>query len=253
MLGHSRAPLKCPVAAGQEETISMGEARTAFAIGMIIAAVLATAAPAARAAEGDWYVSAFGGGMFLEDAHNRGNDNPLDFGSSTKTGYNARLAVGAYRVPQVRVEGEIGYRRTGLDRLSINNNAGLGAASGMAPLAGSTTASGHNTAISAMLNAYYDYDTGSAWRPYIDAGIGAARLTLKNVAASGVPVVDAFDTVFAYQLGLGIGYEVTKSLTLALDYRYFTTLDPTFKDAAGSSFNSEFTSHNLSLGIRYRF
>ncbi|HKW54804.1 MAG TPA: outer membrane beta-barrel protein, partial [Stellaceae bacterium] len=140
-----------------------------------------------------------------------------------------------------------------LDKLSINNDAGLGAAAGMAPLTGSTSASGHTTAISAMLNAYYDYDTGSAWRPYIDAGVGAARLSMKNVVTSGVPVVDAYDTVFAYQLGLGLGYEVTKSLTLAVEYRYFTTLDPTFKDAAGTSFNSEFTSHNLSLGIRYRF
>jgi OmpA-OmpF porin, OOP family len=231
----------------------MGKARIAIGIGAIMAAAIASAAPMARAAESDWYVSAFAGGMFLEGAHNRGNDNPLDFNSSTKTGYNARLAVGVYRVPQVRVEGEIGYRRASLDKLSINNDAGLGTAAGMAPLAGSASASGHTTAISAMLNAYYDYDTGSAWRPYIDAGIGAARLTLKDVSAAGVPVANAFDTVFAYQLGLGIGYEVTKSLTLALDYRYFTTLDPTFKDAAGSSFNSEFTSHNLSLGVRYRF
>jgi opacity protein-like surface antigen len=253
MLGHSRAPLKFPMAPAEEETISMGEVRCGAAVGAIVAAALAAAALPARAAQDDWYVSAFGGGMFLENARSFGNGNPLEFGSSAKTGYNARLAIGAYRVPQVRVEGEIGYRRAGLDRLSINNDAGLGAAAGMAPLAGSASASGHATAISAMLNAYYDYDTGSAWRPYIDAGIGAARLTLKDVAAAGVPVADTFDTVFAYQFGLGIGYEVTKSLTLALDYRYFTTLDPTFKDAVGNSFNSEFTSHNLSFGIRYRF
>lgn len=229
----------------------MVEARTG--LGIVIVAAIAAAAPAAHAAEGDWYVSAYGGGMFLERAHNRVNGNPIDFSSIAKTGYNYRAAVGVYRAPQVRVEGEIGYRRASLDKLSVNNDGGLGAAAGTAPLTGSVSASGHTTAISAMLNAYYDYDTGSAWRPYIDAGIGAARLSMKNVAAGGVPVVNAFDTVFAYQLGFGIGYEVTKSLTLALEYRYFTTLDPTFRDAAGNSFNSEFTSHNLSFGIRYRF
>ncbi|HJT08131.1 MAG TPA: outer membrane beta-barrel protein [Stellaceae bacterium] len=231
----------------------MAEARTALGIGTIMVAAIALAAPPARAAEGDWYASLYGGAMFLEDANNPGNSNALDFHSVAKTGYDARVAVGVYRAPQVRVEGEIGYRRAGLDRLSFNNDAGLGAAAGMAPLAGSTSASGHVSAISAMLNAYYDYDTGSAWRPYIDAGIGAARLSMHNVSASGVPVVDAFDTVFAYQLGLGLGYDVTKSLTLAVEYRYFTTLDPTFRDAAGQSFNSEFTSHNLALGVRYRF
>jgi outer membrane autotransporter protein len=233
--------------------MAMAVARTALGIGTIMVAALVAAAPRARAAEGDWYASLYGGGMFLEDANNRGNSNRLDFHSSTKTGYNARVAVGVYRAPQVRVEGEIGYRRAGLDRLSVNNDAGLGATAGTAPLSGSLSASGHVSAISAMLNAYYDYDTGSAWRPYIDAGIGAARLSMHNVAASGVPVVDNFDTVFAYQLGLGLGYEVTKSLTLAVEYRYFTTLDPTFKTANGTSFDSEFTSHNLSLGVRYRF
>ncbi|HWG80203.1 MAG TPA: outer membrane beta-barrel protein [Stellaceae bacterium] len=231
----------------------MAVARTALGIGTIMVAAIAVRTPPAQAAEGDWYASLYGGGMFLENANNPGNSNPLDFHSSTKTGYNARVAVGVYRAPQVRVEGEIGYRRAGLDKLSFNNDAGLGAAAGAAALSGSANATGHYTAISAMLNAYYDYDTGSAWRPYIDAGIGAARLSMHNVAASGVPVVDDYDTVFAYQLGLGLGYDVTKSLTLAVEYRYFTTLDPTFKDAAGQSFNSEFTSHNLSLGVRYRF
>ncbi|HEX7969094.1 MAG TPA: outer membrane beta-barrel protein [Stellaceae bacterium] len=220
-------------------------------IGVGVVAGIVAVAPAR--AEGDWYVSAFGGGMFLEDADNTGNGNPLDFSSVMKTGYAYRAAFGAYRAPQVRVEGEVAYRRAGLDKLSVNNDAGLGAAAGSAPLAGSVAASGHVSAISAMLNAYYDYDTESRWRPYIDAGFGAARLSMKRVSAAGVPVVNAFDTVFAYQFGLGIGYEVTKSLTIAADYRYFTTLDPTFKDAAGSSFNSEFTSHNLSLGLRYRF
>lgn len=221
-------------------------------LGLGVVAAMVAVAPTARA-EGDWYVSAFGGGMFLEHSANTGNGNPLDFTGSMKTGYDYRAAFGAYRAPQVRVEGELAYRRASMDKLSINNDAGLGAAAGAAPLAGSVEANGHVTAISAMLNAYYDYDTGSRWRPYIAAGIGAARLAMKNVSAAGVPVVDAFDTVFAYQLGLGLGFEVTKSLTIAADYRYFTTLDPTFKDAAGHSFDSEFTSHNLSLGVRYRF
>ncbi len=220
-------------------------------IGIGIAAGIIAVAPAR--AEGDWYVSAFGGGMFLRDAKNKGDGNSLDFNSSNKTGWTYGAAFGAYRAPQVRVEAELAYRRAGIDKLSVNNDAGLGAAAGTAPLSGSVAASGHVSAISAMLNAYYDYDTGSPWRPYIDAGFGAARIAMKNVSAAGVPVVNAFDTVFAYQFGIGIGYEVTKSLTLAADYRYFTTLDPTFKDAAGSPFDSDFTSHNLSLSRRYRF
>jgi OOP family OmpA-OmpF porin len=192
--------------------------------------------------------------MLLEQSQNLGNGNALDFDSTTKTGLAFGGAVGAYRTPQVRTEAEIAYRSAKFSKLSFAGDAGLGAAAGAASLSGvSASAGGRFTAISAMLNAYYDYDTGSAWRPYIDAGIGAARLTARKVTAAGVPVVDAKDMVFAYQFGIGIGYEVTKSITLAADYRYFTTLDPTFKDAAGTSFNSEFTSHSVSLGVRYRF
>jgi len=119
----------------------MREARIRVGIGIVIVAAAAAAAPAARAAEGDWYVSAYGGGMLLEDAHNRGNSNPLSFDSSTKTGYNYRAAVGVYRAPQVRVEGEIGYRRAGLDKLSVSNDFGLGATAGTTPLTGSVSAS----------------------------------------------------------------------------------------------------------------
>jgi OmpA-OmpF porin, OOP family len=220
-------------------------------IGAIGAAIVWV--PTARAAEDDWYVSAFGGGMLMEDSQNLGNKNPLNFNSSYKIGYAARAAIGAYRAPQVRTEVEIGYRTVKFDKLSFNS-AGLAGAPGGAALAGvSASASGRFSAISGMLNAYYDYDTGSSWRPYIDAGFGTAWLEAHRVAAAGVPVVNATDLVFAYEFGLGIGYDVTKSITLALDYRYFTTLDPTFKDSSGASFNSEFTSHAFSLGVRYRF
>src|SRR5216684_6864704 len=174
-------------AGGQRERILMREARIRVGIGIVIVAAAAAAAPAARAAEGDWYVSASGGGMYLEDAHNRGNGNPLDFSSSAKTGYAYRAAVGVYRAPQVRVEGEVGYRRAGLDKLSLNNDGGLGAAAGAAPLSGSVAASGHVTAISAMLNAFYDYDTGSAWRPYIEPATAAPPCRRKNLAPPACP------------------------------------------------------------------
>src|SRR5258708_26865689 len=79
-------------AGGQRESILMREARIRVGIGIVIVAGAAAAAPAARAAEGDWYVNASGGGRYLEDAHNRGNGNPLDFSSSAKTGHAYRVA-----------------------------------------------------------------------------------------------------------------------------------------------------------------
>ena len=72
----------------------MAEVRTALGIGTIMIVALAAAPPPARAAEGDWYASLYGGAMFLENANNVGNSNALDFRSVAKTGYDARVAVG---------------------------------------------------------------------------------------------------------------------------------------------------------------
>jgi opacity protein-like surface antigen len=204
---------------------------------------------------GDWYLSGFIGGAFLEGARNQGEGgHSLSLQNANDPGYAIRGAFGSYRTSQVRVEGEISFRRAGFGTVSVTNDGGLGAAAGRASLGGFRgSASGDVSALSFMANAYYDYDTGSPWRPYWALGVGFARVALESVRIAGVPVADDEDWVFAYQFGLGIGYEITPRTTLALDYRYFATLDPTLRDAAGGKFTSDFTSHNLSIGIRYRF
>jgi opacity protein-like surface antigen len=60
--------------------------------------------------------------------------------------------------------------------------------------------------------------------------------------------------VFAFQLGAGVGYEVFPAAILSIDYRYFQAIDPTFKDQVlGTSFRSEYHSHDIRLGVRYQF
>jgi opacity protein-like surface antigen len=69
-----------------------------------------------------------------------------------------------------------------------------------------------------------------------------------------VTIVNGSDTVLAFQLGAGVGYEIIPAATLSLDYRYFRTADPTFKDLVlGTSFRSEYHAHDIRLGVRYQF
>ncbi len=94
--------------------------------------------------------------------------------------------------------------------------------------------------LTAMANAYYDFDTGSKVKPYIMAGAGIADVSTEDDYTNG--------TGFAWQLGAGIGFEVAKNVTFDLGYRYITAEDI-------DNLEGEMTwhAHNILAGIRYEF
>ena len=59
---------------------------------------------------------------------------------------------------------------------------------------------------------------------------------------------DQDDTVFAWQLGVGVGYELTKAMSLDVGYRYLGSSDFEY-----GSTNIELGSHNVTAGVRYTF
>lgn len=100
-----------------------------------------------------------------------------------------------------------------------------------------------------MANAYYDFKNSSIVTPYIGGGIGFANVNVGDGNVGGVQVwADDDDTVFAYQLAIGTGFDVTKELTIDLGYRYYATQDPSFELV-----DAEYSSHNVMVGLRYRF
>ncbi|RXK87707.1 porin family protein [Chlorobaculum sp. 24CR] len=90
--------------------------------------------------------------------------------------------------------------------------------------------------LTVMANAYYDFDAGSGVKPYVMAGAGIANADSSD---------DDSETVFAWQVGAGLGFEVAECTTLDLGYRY---LKPNDFDN-----NVKFESHNVTLGLRYQF
>jgi outer membrane autotransporter protein len=220
----------------------------------LAAAMIAAAWTCPVAAAGDgWYIGAQAGGSFLEDAENSGSGS--DITSTTKNGYSLSGAAGYRFGSGLRADAEFGYRRQGFDRLQIRADGGLGAAFGVGSLNGATVnATGHISALSLLANLWYDLDLGCAVKPYAGGGVGAAQISATDVAVSGVTIVNGSDTVFAFQLGAGVGYEVFPAAILSIDYRYFQAIDPTFKDQVlGTSFRSEYHSHDIRLGVRYQF
>lgn len=104
-----------------------------------------------------------------------------------------------------------------------------------------------------MVNGYYDFDIESAFTPYVGGGIGIANVSINDLAVLGIPLADDDDTVFAYQFGAGVGYEISPTLTLTADYRYFATADGEFTDAGGFLFDAEYSNSTFLVGARATF
>jgi opacity protein-like surface antigen len=72
-----------------------------------------------------------------------------------------------------------------------------------------------------------------------------------------VPDLSDTDTVLAYKVGGGLGYELTNHITLQVSYRFFKTrqLEFTGRDAIGNMVRatSDLQGHLFEVGARYRF
>jgi len=213
-----------------------------------------------------WYAALDAGTVFLEDSSSTASDafgNSVSFDTEFDTGFGVHGAIG-HSWGGFRLEGEVSYRENDLDTFDITNviAAGIGSLSDV----GNGDFSGDVSALAFMGNAWYDFNTGSPWRPFLGGGLGVARISINDVAmtsltllgvpiplASPVPLADDDDWVFAYQVGAGIGFEVTPTTTISLGYRFFGTADPDFTDVNGDPFDAEYHSHNVEIGLRFSF
>ncbi len=184
-----------------------------------------------------WYVQAHGEFTWMEDTD-------LDIGGA-KAGdleYDLEYAAGAtlgYDFQPFRVEIEAMYREADFDDLanSVVAPAGFG---------------GSIETYTAMVNAYYDIDTGSNWAPYVGAGLGVAQHEFDSIT---IQTSDE-DTVLAYQAMAGISYNFSDypAITIGGGYRFFGTQSPEFSDRTGTKVELDnYAGHNLEYFIRWNF
>ncbi len=239
------------------EDVRVNRAALGMIAMVISSAGFALAGSAAHAAEG-WYVSGQAGASFLSYAD---LDDPTGTLAEPDTkfdfdiGFNVAGAIGYAFINNFRVEAEVNYAKHDIDQFTTTTPCVgfclplFGSGEGRRIIGGG----GDVTAVSFMANAFYDIDTGGRWRPYLGGGAGIAIISVNDVAISGVPLADDDDTVFAFQLGAGIGYEFTPTTTLSFDYRFFSTADPDFKTADGTPFGFEYHRHDIRAGVRFSF
>jgi outer membrane protein OmpA-like peptidoglycan-associated protein/opacity protein-like surface antigen len=234
------------------------------------AGVLAVAAFSAGAGTPGWYIGGGGGASFLEDMDNALETDPdfdpgtpgtgggsflelpgiitlfptpgmpgspasltpgqdARFGTETDDGWLGNFTIGH--------QWERGWRLELEGRYSENDFEDM---------------DGQVEAAALMLNSWYDFNAHGRFHPYIGVGVGAAQLE--------ADLIDGFnlddDTVFAYQAGAGIAFDITDRLTADLGYRYFATDDPTYSgDFNGQNLDvdSEYEQQAAMLSLRWVF
>jgi opacity protein-like surface antigen len=156
-----------------------------------------------------------------------------DVGYSLSVAYGRTSATSRFR-PEV----EISYRFNDIDLFEMD---------GLSPEEFDREIS----FLALMVNAYYDFDTGSAWQPFLGAGIGYGLMQIEGWTTHH----DA--GAFAYQLIAGCGYALNEKWTIDLQYRLFGTQDPEFTtrdpDVGKITIDSEYLTNTVMLGVRYYF
>jgi opacity protein-like surface antigen len=155
-------------------------------------------------------------------------------------GFDLGGAIG-YDYGDIRAEFEIAYHAWDMDEGTIGGIVGP-------PCPCTGPIDGDASALSFMVNGYYDFQlTNSSVTPYLGGGIGGANINGDLGLGD-----DDNDTVFAYQLMAGVGFEINPSTILTLGYRYFATTDPEF-DIFGLPTEFTVSAHEFNAGARFMF
>lgn len=120
----------------------------------------------------------------------------------TEPGYQVGGSLGYKFCNNIRVEGEVSYRRNNFKHFYR----------------------GHRELITCMANAFYDFDTNSEWTPYLGMGIGYAHARGKIRPAYPYHFYDVryfsfAENMAAWQGIAGISYRLTCSTEIGVEYR----------------------------------
>jgi opacity protein-like surface antigen len=179
-------------------------------------AVVGAAHAQPAAPDAQWYVRGDAGYSFQSDV----NSTPKVKGDG---GWTIDAAVGRAFGPNVRGEGEVLYSE---DDQKSND--------------------GKIKVVAGLLNGYYDFDTGTAFRPFVGAGFGIAQVKL-----DGGPIHDD-DTGFAYQLQTGVSYPINPQLSAQVAYRYLGVNDVKLGEGL-MHLNGDYHNQAVTAGLTYRF
>lgn len=228
----------------------------------VAAAALFGVCAAASATDSGWYGSVQLGRQINNGAAiNEGTNSAGTPSYDLQSGGVAGIAVGRSIGNGLRLEAELRYRD-----IDIDGSHRAGPTGGRSSEQFSVRGNLRSTTL--MVNALYDLPVAGAFKPYVKAGIGAAR----NVGNADINITPTFanfglgadfrsaypegtHTSLAYAVGAGVGYAITPQVTLDLAYQYINLgRAKTGVDRNGDvlSFDKP-ASHDVTVGVRYQF
>lgn len=204
--------------------------------GFIAAGIVAGLSTAAMA--DGWYAGAETGLNLAPAEKYKADDSAIGKVKIQKDLGFGLLANAGYAFGPYRLEGELGWRYNGVDKVAGQDGKG------------------NVQAYDLMMNGLYDFHTGTAWTPYLGAGVGGAYINNSKIRNSSGTLTDDGDIAFAYQGIAGMSYALNEHLALNADYRYLRTLDGSYKvDSSVGSGKTKgpYEAHSLMVGFTYKF
>jgi outer membrane protein OmpA-like peptidoglycan-associated protein len=174
---------------------------TVTRICLLMASVLALAAPATAQPPQGWYLG-LGAGAGWQSGTANFNGANADTGLNYKPAARFSLSAG-YKFGNWRAEIEPNW---------VSNDAGL------------TGFKGGTTVIAGMANGLYDVPLDDRWTLSAGAGIGVARVShdVAQVSTNAV-LLGGHDVAFAWQAIAGVSYRIRYNTVLGAEYRYMST------------------------------
>lgn len=186
-------------------------------IAAVSAATLAAGAASAQQIDPQWYVRGDVGGTFSSRIEQNAGPRS-DSGWAIDAGVGRSLGTG------FRAEGEVVY----FDGSGKGNSPDLKVTGG-------------------FLNGYYDFLQGTAWQPYVGAGVGIAQVK----TSGGLLANHGDDTRFAYQFKVGVSHPFNDRMTGDLSYRYLGVNDLQIGSGPGE-IRGTYDTSAITVGLRYK-
>ena len=217
--------------------------------------------PGIAAANQGWYLGLEGGANFVRDQSFKiygANGLLVSAADGTKvsdvsfdTGYVAGLVGGYGFGSGLKLELEFARRDNDFKRVLLQNGQP------------SQRVGGREFADLAFANVWYDFFPSWRVHPYIGGGAGVVRVAVRDPAVDNVGLFQDgsalrsdFDAVFAFQAGGGLRFDLTRSLTASIDYRYLRSNVGQFDllvNNPESHVETRYESHAALFSLRYHF
>ncbi|MGQ0618581.1 MAG: OmpA family protein [Panacagrimonas sp.] len=221
---------------------------------------LAGLLPLSTQAGDGFYLGLQGGANFAEDQRFKIYDYDLLVGgladgtelaeNGFDTGWVGGLVAGYAFTSGLRLELNLDRRHDEFDSVDTANGGE------------SDVVEGEEDTDTAMLNLWLDFNKSGSVHPYIGGGAGAAKTKISDPAFDGSLLVDGTalrtddDTVFAWQAGAGVGFDLGAHWVASLDYRYLKGDKGDYDVLANnpeSHIETRYESHAAMLTLAYYF